>query len=150
MVVLAVAAAAGYVNREKLALKIKSVYVKVPPKAAQPQPQTKRRPQAFTGDAPWALSALPECFVQTSESTAPDLSYVLSRLPKGAVMARPATVLRYGDCTLHVEGEQVLVTRGSDRMRIPPKARIYTAPGELALLRGSGGGYDLRVYNVRP
>jgi hypothetical protein len=139
---------AGYVNREKLAIKIKSVFVPVPPKPAQAGAEG-RSAGSFRGDAPWALSALPECFDQTSKSTAPALGYVLQHLPAGASMVRPPATLRYADCTLHVTGDQVLVDRGSDRLRIPPQSRIYTAPGTLALLRGSNGGYELRVYRVK-
>jgi hypothetical protein len=56
--------------------------------------------------------------------------------------------MHYADCTLHVAGDEILVDRGSDHMRIPPPARIYTSPGKIALLRGSNGGYELRVYRV--
>lgn len=150
LVVAAFAGVAGYMHRGELALKIKSVYAPAPPKAAQREAQGKRTPGAFGGDAPWALSALPECFTQTSKSTSPTLGYVLARLPSGAAMVRPPARLRYADCTLRVQGAQVFVDRGADHMRIPPQARLYTAPGTLALLRGSDGGYELRVYETRP
>ena len=149
IVVLAFAVVAGYVNREQLAIKIKSVFVPVSPKPAQSEAQGRRKPGAITGDAPWALSALPECFDQTSKSTSPTLAYVLKHLPSGSTMVRPPATLRYADCTLRVTGDQVLVDRGGDRLRIPPQARIYTAPGTLALLRGSNGAYELRVYRVK-
>ncbi len=146
---LAFAIVAGYVNREQLAIKIKSVFVPVSPKPAQAEAQVGRRHGAFTGDAPWALSALPECFDQTSKSTSPTLPYIIAHLPAGASMVRPPATLRYSDCTLRVTGDEVLVDRGSDHLRIPPQARIYTAPGKVALLRGSEGGYELRVYQVK-
>ncbi len=145
---LAFAVVSGYVNPGKIALKIKSVYVKVPPKAAQPAPAGTRKAAGVTGDAPWALSALPECFDQQSKSTGPELSYMLAHLPAGSQMVRPPATLRYDDCTLHVQGAQVFVDRGTDHMRIPPQARLYTAPGKVALLRGSDGGYELRVYRI--
>lgn len=145
-----VAIVAGYMHREQLALKIKSVYAPAPPKAAQREAQGERKSGAFTGDAPWALSALPECFEQTTKSTSPTLQYVLARLPSGASMVRPPATLHYADCTLRVEGAQVFVDRGADHMRVPPQARIYTAPGTLALLRGSEGGYELRIYKTQP
>jgi hypothetical protein len=145
--VLAFAIVAGYYNREKLAIKIKSV--PVTPKPAQAEAEGARRPRAFTGDAPWALSALPECFDQTSKSTSPTMPYILAHLPKGAAMVRPPATLRYADCTLRVSADgEVLVDRGNDHMRIPPQARIYTAPGNIALLRGAEGGYELRVYRA--
>jgi hypothetical protein len=147
--VLAFAIIAGYVNREQLAIKIKSVFVPVTPKPAQNEAEGERKHISFTGDAPWALSALPECFDQTSKSTSPTLPFIVAHLPAGATMVRPPATLQYGDCTLRVIGDQVLVDRGRDRMRIPPQARIYTAPGKIALLRGSTGGYELRVYNIK-
>lgn len=146
---LAFAIVAGYVNREQLAIKIKSVFVPVPPKAAQPEAEGARKAGAFTGDAPWALSALPECFDQTSKSTAASLQYIESHLPAGATMVRPPAKLEFADCTLRIVGNEVFVDRGADHMHIPPQARIYTAPGTLALLRGSNGGYELRVYRVK-
>lgn len=146
---MAFAIVAGYVNREQLAIKIKSVFVPVPPKAAQREAEGPRKAVAFTGDAPWALSALPECFEQTSKSTAPTLQYIEGHLPSGAAMVRPPAKLQYADCTVRVVGDEVLVDRGADHMRIPPQARIYTAPGSLSLLRGANGGYELRVYRVK-
>lgn len=141
---------AGYANRERLRLKVASVYASVPPKAAQTPPPSKRRAVAFTGDAPWALSALPECFVQQSKSTSRTLDYVLAHLPKDVRMVRPPQTLQYADCTLRVVGETIYVDRGSDRLRIPPPARLYVGGRHLALLRGSEGGYELRVYEAQP
>ena len=80
----------------------------------------------------------------------PQLSYIRAHLPAGAQMVRPPATLHYADCTLHVQDAQVFVDRGTDHMRIPAQARLYTAPGRIALLRGSDGGYELRVYNVQP
>lgn len=138
-----------YWNRQDLAIRIKSVFVKVSPKAAQSAPPSKRQTAAFTAsDAPWALGTLPECFQETSKSTGP-LKYVLAHLPHGAAMLRPGAVMDVADCHVEVAGEQVLVLRGSDRLRIPPPARLYRAPGSLALLRGADNGYELRVYRTK-
>lgn len=146
---LAFAIVAGYANREQLAIKIKSVFVPVTPKPAQNEAEAARKHGAFRGDAPWALSALPECFDQTSKSTSPTLPFIIAHLPNGSAMVRPPATLRYSDCTLRVTGDAVLVDRGGDHMRIPPQSRLYTAPGKIALLRGSNGGYELRVYNIK-
>lgn len=147
---LAFAVVSGYIDPGKIALKIKSVYVKTPPKAAQQEPLGNRTAAGVTGEAPWALSALPECFHQQSKSTGPQLSYIIAHLPRGAQMIRPPATLHYGDCTLRVQDAQVFVDRGTDHMLIPPQARLYTAPGKVALLRGSDGGYELRVYSLQP
>lgn len=141
---------AGYANRGRLRLKVASVYASVPPKAAQTAPPSKRAGRAFVADAPWALSALPECFTPLAKSTGPNLPSVLAHLPAHMTMVRPPARLRYGDCTLVLSGARVLVLRGEDRLRIPPPTRIYTGAGILASLRAANGGYDLRTYSVKP
>ncbi|HET7812760.1 MAG TPA: hypothetical protein VFL13_00145 [Candidatus Baltobacteraceae bacterium] len=140
-------AVAGWTNREKIALKIKSVYASVPPKASQALPPGKRGHSNVAGDAPWAMSALPECFTQESKTSGPS-AYVLAHLPAGAAMMRPGETASFGDCSLQVSGDAILVTRGSDRLRIPPIARLYRAGTTLALLRGGGGGLELRIYDT--
>lgn len=134
-----------YWNREQLAIRIKSVFVPVPPKAAQSEPPSKRGSSAFIADAGWALSALPECFIQTERVSGPS-KYVLSQLPRSASMLRPGASVDVADCHVVVSGDTVLITRGSDRLRIPPIARLYQAPGTIALLRGADDGLELRVY----
>ncbi len=141
-------AVAAYANRDVLAIKIKSVYVRVAPKASIPQRTRAPNRGAFSGDAPWALSALPECFTQASKTTSPQLQPVLQHLPKGATMVRPPADLRYADCTLLVRGDVIYVRRGGDRMRVPPAARLYVSGNGLALLRSLEGGYELRVYRT--
>lgn len=145
-----VAVVAGYANRDRIRLKIASVYATVPPKAAQPAAALGRNAGAVSGDAAWALSALPECFAQLSKSTSPSLGYVLAQLPSGAVMVRPPQRLRYADCTLDVRDDVIYVRRGEDHLRVPPPARLYVgaAPDRVALLRGGRNGYDLRIYRT--
>jgi hypothetical protein len=100
-----------------------------------------------TGNAPWALSALPDCFTQTSQTTG-SASYVATQLPAGAQLVRPGAHLTYGTCTILVRDDELLVTRGSDRLRVPPHARLYTTGKSLALLRTSAAGTDLRIYDI--
>lgn len=139
----------GYMNRGQIALRIKSVFVKVPPKAAQTPPPSARQPGAFDANAGWALSALPECFTQIEKVTGPP-KYVLARLPKGAAMLYPGTTLQAGDCRVAVTKDTVVVHRGPDRLQVPPIARLYRAPGTLSLLRSADNGYELRVYHIPP
>lgn len=137
----------GYMNRGTIALRIKSVFVKVPPKAAQTPPPSARHAGAFDANAGWALSALPECFTQIEKVTGPP-KYVLARLPAGASMLYPGTALSVADCRVTVTKNTVVVRRGEDRLQVPPIARLYRAPGTLSLLRSSGGGYELRIYKT--
>jgi hypothetical protein len=136
---------AGWVNRDLIRIKIASVYARVPPKAERAVPMSGGSTDALRGDAPWALSALPECLIQVSETTGPP-SYVMPHLPAGSRAIAPPATLRYGDCTIFVTGDEAYVTRGADRLRIPPRVRLYRTATRLALLRIEGGGMDLRVY----
>lgn len=89
---------------------------------------------AVRGDAPWALSALPECMIQTTEGKGNERT-LLAHLPRNAHEIAPPATLRYGDCTLSISDDQALVLRGEDRLRIPPVARFYRFAGGIALLR---------------
>jgi hypothetical protein len=146
VIVFAVAVlVAGWMNRDLIRIKIASVYAKVPPKPGSSNPPEGANGQGLRGDAPWALSALPECFVQTSETTGPT-AYSLAHLPAGSVPVRAPATLRYGDCTIFLTGDEAFVARGADRFRIPPKVRFYRTLQTLALLRVEGAGTELRVY----
>jgi hypothetical protein len=104
-------------------------------------------PEDVTGNAPWALSALPDCFTQRSETTG-SASYVRARLPAGAQPVQPGTRLTYGPCTILVRDDELTVERGSDRLRVPPHATLYTIGNSLALLRTSESTTDLRIYEI--
>lgn len=145
IVLAVVVGIAGWVYRDALRIKIASVYAPVPPK-----PQSSNAPGAgsakgLRGDAPWALSALPECLMQTSESTGP-LAYVVGHLPAGVEPVTPPATLAYADCTIFLTDREAYVRRGNDRFRIPPRVRLFRGPGVLALLREDASGNELRVY----
>lgn len=112
-------------------------------KASAPPPPAENA----TGNAPWALSALPDCFSQRSQTTG-SMAYVRARLPVGAQPVRAGTRLIYGPCTILVRDDELLVERGSDRLRVPPHATLYTIGDSLALLRTSETGTDLRIYDI--
>ncbi|MFN2448369.1 MAG: hypothetical protein ABR508_01060 [Candidatus Baltobacteraceae bacterium] len=141
-------AAAGWVNRDRIRLKIASVYASVPPKASQTHRPLPRPHTNVAGDAPWALSALPECFTQVAKTTGPP-PYVLAHLPAGLAMERDGARLKVADCALRVAGDAIFVHRGADHLRIPPPARLYDGPGQTAVLRSDAGGYELRVYTAQ-
>ena len=145
---------AAYANREQLALKIKSVYAPVTPKPVDPLAQGARKNGSFTGDAPWALSALPECFSQLARTTGPP-AYVQAHIPNDAIRVTPGTTITAADCRVFAHGSEVWVWRGADRMRIPPPARLYetsasTGSRKLLLLQGSQHGFELRIYSMVP
>lgn len=137
-------------NRDLIRIKIASVYASAPPKPAPSDTNRGGSEAGMRGDAPWALSALPECLVQMSETTGP-ASYTLPHLPGGSVLVAAPATLHYADCTISVAGDEAFVSRGADRFRIPPKIRFYRTAQTLSLLRVEGGGTELRVYEpARP
>jgi hypothetical protein len=145
-IVLAIAVTvAGWTNRDLIRIKLASIYARVPPKAAPPNPNETSNGVPLRGDAPWALSALPECLIQTSETTGPP-RYVLAHLPSGATAITPPATLTYADCTISIADDEATVTRGADRFRIPPPVRFYRTGATLALLHVESGGMELRVY----
>jgi hypothetical protein len=135
---------AAWMNRDLIRIKLSSVYVRVPAKAgASSAAGSGGAP--LRGDAPWALSALPECLLQTSESSG-SYRYVEAHLPPGATpVAAPATLV-YGDCRISVAGDEAYVRRGEDRFRIPPRVRFFRAADLLVLLRETPRSAELRVY----
>jgi len=146
VIVLGVAVlAAGWANRDLIRIKIASVYARVPAKPGGSGAPARGQSSALGGDAPWALSALPECLTQVSESSGP-ANYVRSRLPRGAAAIVPPATLVYGNCTITIAGDQAYVRRGPDRLHIPPSVRFYRASGLLALMRQGSHGAELRVY----
>jgi hypothetical protein len=146
VIVLAIAVVvAGWMNRDLIRIKISSVYASAPPKPAPSHPIGGGRDGSLRGDAPWALSALPDCLVQMSEATGP-LSYTMQHLPPGSAPVTSPARLHYGDCTILLHGDEAIVRRGVDTLRIPPKIRFYRTAQTLSLLRVEGAGSELRVY----
>jgi hypothetical protein len=136
---------AAWVNRDLIRIKLASVYARVPAKPGSASDAERREERALRGDAPWALSALPECLIQLSESRG-TLRYVRAHLPAGAVPIVPPATLEYGDCSITLAGDEAYVRRGDDRLRIPPHAYFYRTADSLALIRETPGGAELRVY----
>jgi hypothetical protein len=73
-------------------------------------------------------------------------AYVRAHLPAGARAIAPPATLTYGECRIMISGDEALVSRGADRLRIPPRAQFYRAKGMLVLVRESPDGTELRVY----
>jgi hypothetical protein len=137
--------ATAYANRDLIRIKIASVVVKVSPKPAPPESSSGGGGAPFVGDAPWALSALPDCLIQTASSTG-DLSYVRAHLPHDMQPIPSPATLHYGPCTISLVDGEAYVRRGSDRLRIPPHVQFYRSGEQLALLRTIGSLAELRLY----
>jgi len=126
-------------------LRVASVPVHGTPSPARGEAASTFAPGSVTGEAPWALSAVPECFRQESEAHGSP-AFVASRLPAGAQRLAAGTRLAVGDCRLRVGAAVLTLERGGERLVVPRWTRVYSAGALLAVLRDSGGSADLRVY----
>jgi hypothetical protein len=133
-----------FVHRASVAIKIASVYASVPPKPIDEARLAGTAPP-FSGEAPWALSALPECFHQRSEITGPR-DFVLAHMPAG--IAVQSAVLHASDCTLTIASPRALVTRGSDRLRLADSS-FYRIGADLGVLHRDGRFAEFRRYRVK-
>ena len=123
-----------------------------PPTRGRPQAASHYRAGNFLGiEAPWALSALPECLLQQSVFRAIDAHTVKRlHLPKGAQPVAPGTELTYRNCVIAVRATDATVRRGPDRFHIPPLSQFFTTRQGLIFVRQTtdGHGAELRVYAV--
>jgi len=104
-----------------------------------------RTPLPVSGEAPWALSALPECFREIRHASG-SRSFVEARVPRDAVVLPDGVVLRSGDCRVRVSGLGIWVERGPNRLRIPAPARLYVVGRRLLLRTVDGARAELRTY----
>jgi hypothetical protein len=145
IVVGAAVLATAWANRDLIRIKIAGTNLRFPAKPGASSAAARSPGGPLRGDAPWALSALPECLTQTSESTG-SRRYVRAHLPPRAVPIVPPARLVYGDCTIVIAGDEAYVRRGADRLRIPPSVQFYRTPDRLALVREKANAAELRVY----
>jgi hypothetical protein len=122
-----------------------------PPTRGRGQPPSNYRAGNFDGiDAPWALSALPECLIQQSVFRAIDIAGLQVHIPKGAQRVAAGTELTYRNCTIEVRAKDARVVRGADRFHIPPLSQFYTTNKSLVFIRQTtdGHGAELRIYTA--
>ena len=145
-IVLSIAVfATAWNNRDLIKIMIAPTTLPAPPK---PQPSDAigtRTDVPLRGDAPWALSALPDCLHEESVARG-TLPFVHSKMPHGASEVAGGSVLHYGRCTISYAGDEAIVTRGEDRLRIPPHLKLYFAGTTLVLLHSAGSTGELRTY----
>lgn len=115
------------------------------PSAPRSQPPASAGPAAVRGDAPWALSALPDCARQHSE-TRGSIEFVTRAIPKDATPV--SGHLQAGPCAIDVTATGILIVRGKDRLHIPPPARLLYAGGRYYLYERDRKGAILRVYSL--
>ena len=100
----------------------------------------------FTGEGPWVLSALPACFAQQS-SLVGTIRQLTFDVPPARERIAPGTTFTQGNCTVMVRAHDIWIARGTDRLRVPPEARLYRTPKGLALVYEHNGHGQIRVYS---
>jgi len=126
-------------------LDVASVRSEGTPSAPRKQGDAPPPPRGVNGAAPWALSALPECFVQTAKAHGP-LPFVRAQIPPSAQPVVGDLRLRVADCTLHVYANAALVERGTEQLFVPADAHFFMNRQTLFLLRRDGEVSELRSY----
>ncbi len=105
--------------------------------------RTSPRRRSLGGDAPWALSALPDCARQHSEDRG-NAATIRAKIPSDATAVDGR--VHAGPCTIDVTADGIFVRRGSDRLRIPPPARLLYWDDRYYLYEEDRKGAILRVY----
>lgn len=129
-----------------LALRMASVQSTGTPSAARRQGPDDFAPPPVSGSAPWALSALPECFKQLRAAHGSE-AYVRGFVPANAREVVEDVDVAVADCRLSIYAGAAEVERGDERLFVPPEATFFVTPdGALVLLRRSPQYSELRVY----
>lgn len=119
------------------------------PASGTPSPARRQGPPSaagngvLSGDAPWALSALPDCARQHEEVRGAP-SHVEAKIPRDAHVVEGH--LDAGPCSLFASKQGIEVRRGGVRLRIPPPARLLHAGDRYYLYTQDRKGALLRVY----
>jgi hypothetical protein len=111
----------------------------VPASGPVPQPR-----QTFTASAPWALSALTDCFTESDRTSGP-LAKVRPLFPPDRERLLPGTQFERGPCRVEVHPDSVIVVRGTDRMRVP-HGKLYRTGDHLIVVSTDGPTADMRTY----
>jgi len=126
-------------------LRIAGSAVGTPSVESARRPEPARSPPPFTGAGSWVLSALPACFDERSRVRGPATELQAKIPPAANRIVAPAT-LTAGPCTVRVEPHELWVTRGPDRLRVPPDAALYRVDGRLVLVVRTGATVEIRRY----
>ncbi len=91
------------------------------------------------------MSSLPACFHER-ELVRGSVAELRSRFPPAPDRVRPPSVISSGECTIIVRRSELLITRGSDRLRVPPVANLYRNGSGLTLVYIHGTRAEIRRY----
>jgi hypothetical protein len=102
-------------------------------------------PETVGGVAPWALSAVPECFHQT-QSYRGNSTFAAAKVPRGARRIAPGTRILAADCVLDVGVDSARLSRGDLHFIVPPRALFFRSGGALVLRQTDGKREEVRIY----
>jgi hypothetical protein len=102
---------------------------------------------AFAASGSWTMSSLPDCFFE-QERVRGGVAQLRGKFPPAAQRLAPGTVVRAGDCAIEVRDRELWISRGPDRLRVPPDARLYRHAGGLTLVVVDGGHAEIRRYSA--
>lgn len=102
-------------------------------------------PLPVSGEAPWALSALPECFRQISVARG-SAAFVRAKIPRGAFRVPIGARFVSGDCRIWVRAGGANVERGANHLHIPTPLGVYVAERQLLLESDDGERGIVRTY----
>jgi hypothetical protein len=130
------------------ALEVARVESSGSPSASRPQARSTLVPLDVNGNAPWALSALPDCFEEMLSARG-TLPYVKAHLPAGGRAVAGSARLRSANCLLSIAPGRASVQRGTERLIVPPVTQFYAWPDRIGFVRHDARGAELRVYRLR-
>jgi hypothetical protein len=146
-----VAGSALVAQRASVAIHVAATPIGTPTPTVESRSAAGSRPrprQTFTASAPWVLSALTDCFIETDRVSGP-LSKLLPLFPPARERLLPGTQFERGPCRVDVHANSIIVVRGTDRMRVP-HGTLYRTPSHLILTSTDGPTADIRTYEIWP
>ncbi len=105
----------------------------------------ERTAEAFSASGAWTMSSLPACFFEQDHLLG-GLAQLRSKFPPDADRVPPGTTIASGDCTIAVHERELRIARGTDRLRVPPDARLYRRGERLTLVWTDGRRAEIRHY----
>ncbi len=118
-----------------------------PTPTAQRPDATGVRPAdgGFAASGAWTMSSLPACFFEQDHRLG-QLTELESKFPPATQRIAAGTIIHWGVCTVSVRPDEVWITRGDDRLRVPPVARLYRDGDRLILVSIAGRQAEIRRY----
>jgi len=116
------------------------------PTAQRPDAAGSASPQAaFRGSGAWVMSSLPSCF-RERERRRGSVAELRAKFPPTSERIAPPAIVVSGDCTLTVRDRELWISRGDDRLRVPPSAFLYREADGFTLVSIRGTRAEIRRY----